>query len=303
MLKKTNHVGSDVSENEVPEPVGGSGKGDTLSTNGERVDLSDHDPGSGTPGGGEAKDVEADEDDQAGVGSLGSGKSSSDGTDNKLADQHPDGTPDEKLAATELLDTIESDGGGNDVDQVGDERDQERVFNAGLLEEGRSVVEDEVDTSQLLEHLKANTDEDTAEVARRRHAHEAVDPASLRDATLILVVGLDLRELIFKVVGVDGLASETRQGSERLLTATFLHVPTGRLGEEEESDSENESPDELDGDRNTVRGKTVPLVGSLVDTGSKKKTEGDGPLISCNNGTTDALGSNLRHIHDLFAAG
>src|SRR5690554_7388467 len=51
-LTGVNHVGGDVADGEVPEPVGGGGEGNTLGTDGEREDLADNDPTTGTPGGG-----------------------------------------------------------------------------------------------------------------------------------------------------------------------------------------------------------------------------------------------------------
>jgi len=62
---------------------------------------------------------------------------------------------DEQRSSTEFLDGVERDGGGADVDEGGDERDQERVVDcAETLEERSTEVEDEVDTGELLHHLE-----------------------------------------------------------------------------------------------------------------------------------------------------
>ena len=316
-LTGVNHVGSDVTDNEVPEPVGGGGESDTLGTDREREDLADNDPSSGTPGGGETEDVDADEHDEDGGGGGGAGESGADDGDDELADQHERGTPDEDLATTEALNGPEGKRRGDDVDDVGDERDEERILDTRLLEEGCAVVEDEVDTGPLLEHLQEDTDQHTAEVARGSEALEAVGPAGLANRHLVVVVGLDLGKLVLDVGGIAGLATE---GGERLagvVRATLLDVPTRGLREEEETDGEQDGPDELDRDGNAVGGGGVPLVGTLTDTRCEENTlmilsvteaqvrwynrgtyDGDSPLVSGDDGTTDGLGGNLGHVHD-----
>ena len=142
-----NHVGGDVTDDEVPEPVGGGGKSDALGTDGEREDLADDDPGGRTPGGGKEKDVEADENNEDVAGGGGAGSCSTDDGDDKFTDKHADGAPDEKGSAAEALNGPEGDGSGADVDDGGDDtNDEGALWNMGLLEEGRAVVEDEVDT-------------------------------------------------------------------------------------------------------------------------------------------------------------
>jgi len=85
----------------VEKPVGGRGHGETLGADLERKDLTGHDPGDGTPGGGEEEDVDADECDAGLLGFevlaedrsvgrvLASGGRTEDG-DEKLRDCHAD---------------------------------------------------------------------------------------------------------------------------------------------------------------------------------------------------------------------
>jgi hypothetical protein len=64
-----------------------------------------------------------------------------------LANQHTESTDDEERSTTELLDRVEGDWGGADIDEGEDEGDDEWVGDgAGRLEEGSGVVEDEVHT-------------------------------------------------------------------------------------------------------------------------------------------------------------
>lgn len=48
-------------------------------------------------------------------------------SDQELTDQHAECTPNEKWATSELLDGVERDGSGANVDQGEDQRDQEGV--------------------------------------------------------------------------------------------------------------------------------------------------------------------------------
>jgi hypothetical protein len=163
----------------VPEPVGGGGETDTTGADGDREDLADDDPGTGTPGGGEEEDVDADECDE-GAGGVGIvGKGSSNGTDDELADDHAESTPDKDSAAAETLNGPEGDGGRAHVDNGEDHGDQEGVLDGVQgLQEDSGVVEDEVYTSPLLHHLQGSSEDRAAEIGAglSETALEAVGP-------------------------------------------------------------------------------------------------------------------------------
>lgn len=158
----TDHVRGDYGDDGVPEPVGGGRETDTARADGEREDLADQDPGTGTPGRGEEEDEDGDEGDLGvdGVDVVGNGRiavggkvglveadGDTDDGDDKLADCHAKGAPEEDGAAAETLDGPERDRGGEDVDDGEDHGDEELVLDgAGGLEERGGVVEDEVDT-------------------------------------------------------------------------------------------------------------------------------------------------------------
>lgn len=125
----------------VPEPVGGGGQSDTLGTDGEREDLANDDPSGRTPGGSERGEVDAGEGDQAAAGSVGAGVGSTDNGNDELTHQHDGGTVDEERTTTKLLDGVEGERSGGDVDDIGDDGDEEGVLDADLLEEGGAVVD------------------------------------------------------------------------------------------------------------------------------------------------------------------
>ena len=86
---------------------------------------------------------------------LGRDRDGNDG-DQELANTHADGTDQEQPPTTEPLDTPHARGSHEDVDNVDDGGYQERVGNPGVLEERSAVVDDEVDTGELLPGLEDN---------------------------------------------------------------------------------------------------------------------------------------------------
>lgn len=66
-LVVVNHVWSDNRDHTVPEPVRGSGKSNTLGSNGQRVDFTNNNPSRGTPGGRKGGNVETGKNDETGT--------------------------------------------------------------------------------------------------------------------------------------------------------------------------------------------------------------------------------------------
>jgi len=89
------------------------------------------------------------------------GGSGSEDSNNELGDAHSHGTPQKNRSATPLVDGIKTREGRADVDARGDKRDNERVMESRILEELSTVVEDEVDTSQLLQTLEQTSGQET----------------------------------------------------------------------------------------------------------------------------------------------
>jgi hypothetical protein len=229
-----------------------------------------------------------------------------DDSDDKLADQHAEGTPNKERTTTELLNSVEGDGGRADVDKGEDQRDQEGVANGtGRLEEGSGVVEDEVDTSPLLHHLQRGTEDGLAQVAALlpERTLEAVGPTRNPTSggdhrTLVLLVGDDLGKLGLDVVRVTGLATESGQCVAGSLDITTLDEVTRRVGEEEETTTENNTEDELDGDGNAVRASVGDIFGTVVDARGQQETNGDAELVTRNESTSDLARANLGHVQN-----
>lgn len=314
------HVRSNDSDDGVPEPVGSGGKTDATRTNREREDLANDDPSTRAPGGGEEEDEDGDEG-NLGVDSrdvVGNRLTSSvfvgvveanGNTDNgnqELADQHAESTPDQERATTEPLDSPEGDRGGADVDEGEDQRDQEDVVNgAGRGQEWCGVVEDEVHTSPLLHHLKRGSEDSLAKVGvgledRATEAvHPAVDPAASRDErTLVLLIGNDLSKLSFDVLRVLRLTTDAGEGLARLLYPTTLDVVTRGVWQEQKTTTEDETEDELETDRHAVLSGALVVFDAVVDARGEQQTDSDAELVTGDQGTTNLLRANLRHVED-----
>lgn len=277
-------VGCDDGDDAVPKPVGGGGETDTAGADGKGEDLADDDPGSGAPGGSEGRDVQADEGNHS-PGSVGVGGvirsiaagGSTDDTNDKLHDDHETGTPDKNGTATNLLNHDEGEGSAQHIDEGGDHGDKERVVDgAELLEEDGTEVEDEVDTGELLEHLDQDTNRGSADVGRRagdlslEARHPRSEIAGLRnDRHLVLVVSDDFSELVLDELRVHGLAADAGKSVGSLVELALLNVVTRRLGQQRETDSENESPEELNGDRDAIRSAVAAFLGGVDDAASK----------------------------------
>jgi hypothetical protein len=326
-LINTDHVRGDDSDDGVPEPVGGGGESNTTGTDGKREDLANKNPSTRTPGGGEEEDEDGDEGnlsvdgrDVVGLGSAVSEggrvvESLGDTNDGgqELANQHAESTVQQKCAATELLHSVEREGSRADVDEGEDQGDQEGVRDgAGRLEERCGVVEDEVDTSPLLHHLKGGTENGLAEVGvgLEERTLEAVGPASEPatsggELTLVLLVGDDLSKLVLNhgpVLGsiVTGRVNATNlhQSGAGLLGLAALDEVARGVGQAGNTTTKNQAPSELDTNGNAVLASVAAVLDSVVDAGGEKETDGDAELVTRHKRTTDLLGANLGHVEN-----
>lgn len=154
------------------------------------------------------------------------------------------------------------------------------------------VHTDEVHTGQLLQSL--DTAASCQTLADR--ATQDLEVSSLAETELELVVGLDLGELLndSRVIDVD--ATETGKCLSGILVAVLLNQETRSFGQDDHSSDQNDGPGELNSDRDTVAAGIHAVLGGVVDNGSQKQTDGDGQLVSTDNGTTDPLGSGLRLV-------
>ena len=138
---------------------------------------------------------------------------------------------------------------------------------------------DEVDTRPLLEHLKSGSNKDTAKVTAWTVAFKAVEPALARNLKLILVVGLNLCQFGLDKRRLCRLASDAYKRLDSCLELAFLDVVTRRLREQEQTETQDTRPDELETNRSTIRTWAGFVSRSITHTSRDKNTDSDGPLI------------------------
>ncbi len=96
--------------------------------------------------------------------SLGRG---GEGGDEQLADGHAHGSDHEQLASTPRFYDQETGQCRHHIDDLYDEGYQERIVDARSVEEGGSVVHDEIDSGKLLKHPQAASSQGPASQVRR----------------------------------------------------------------------------------------------------------------------------------------
>ena len=173
------------------------------------------------------------------------------------------------------------------------------------MEERCGIVEDEVDTSPLLHHLERGAEDGLAQigVGLEERAAEAVHPpikpaACRNERPLVFLVGDDLSKFGFDVLRLRRLTTKLAQRSARLLNTSPLDEETWRVGEEQQTDAENQTPSELDGDWNAERSTVLAVLHSVVDNRCQHDANGDTELVPCDQGASDFARADLRHVQD-----
>lgn len=284
-------------EDAYPEPVGGSGEGHARGTVASRVELSNDSPDKGTPGSGEGNDEQAGEDDQDVSSGVSRGLVQGERADQRVdqeADDGPESTDDERHAAAGLLDDVETtesaanvDGAENDLGDVG-------VLETDTLEDGGSVVKEEVGTGELLAGLENDTDHDAAKHGRRS---EHLIPLGVDTSALLVELEADLGNLVIDGLVVDVDTTKAGNGGAGLLLAALTESETRRLGEEEHTTTEDGRPEETKTDSDSPGGAALHLVGTVVDHVGSPDTEGNEELVASNDDTADDGGGALRLVH------
>ena len=156
-------------------------------------------------------------------------------------------------------------------------------------------------TGPLLEHLKEGTNKDLANVgvAVTDTASEAAEPRDLADLHLVLVVGLDLGKLVLDILRADWLTTDTSQGVSGLLELLLPDEETWGFWKKSKTNSEDQSPGELDTNWDAVGSGVVAVLDGVGDDGCKHQTKGDGELVARDNGTTNTLWRDLGHVQNV----
>ena len=110
-----------------------------------------------------------------------------------------------------------------------------------------TVVEDEVDTGELLPRLDEDTSEGTEKDLVFTGA-ETVAVGGLAHLLFLLVGNTDLVEFGLELGMVWRKGDETGESASSIFVALPLDKPSRRLGEEDHADSENGAPSKLESD-------------------------------------------------------
>lgn len=239
--------GGEEGDEEVPGPVGGSGNTHADSAVLEGVHLTTDGPDDGTPGGGEADNEETGEENHDDTGSVVGGvvvqDLVADGGPDHEANEHPGATVHQTLAASVVLDDVETGEGHTEVDNTQNDGGNVGVAETDTVEDTGSVVEDEVGTGKLLEGLQGNAEQNTVEHAR---TGEDLLPGSVTIGHLLLELGLHVGHLLSDDTVVGGHTVELAHDLTSLLSAAVTVGVTGGLGKEEGTDTEDQGPGESD---------------------------------------------------------
>ena len=107
------------------------------------------------------------------------------------------------------------------------------------------------------------------------------------------MVGFNLGQFINQGRVVDIKASEPGKGLGGRVVARAFNEVARRFGQDEHTKDQNNGPGELNGDGDTVGTCIVTVMRGIVDDGGKKQADGDGKLVTSDNGATNPFGSRL----------
>lgn len=249
VLHGVKHILGGKTNDEVEHPVGGSDDGNTTRTHTGGEDFLSKDPCDGTPGVGEVDSEEPDEDD--GNPTLGNGKmlvlvplgfvDTLNGSDDDVADEHTNSTGNQESLTTK---SVQEEDGRKSEDDLQDTSNtgSEKISGSGReterLEDLRSIVQNSVDTSELLANHHTTSQDDTFEhVGSEKGLPGSKETTAANQLSLGLFVehngSLDLQEFgrNERVMSVE--AAKSAEGSTSFIFTVLQHQPTRGEGEEE----------------------------------------------------------------------
>lgn len=292
VLQILKHIWSDLTDDKVAHPVGRSTESDTLSTVGKWPDLSNQNPGTWSPGVTKVDNEEPDHGDGSPSSSLVGVPSvlelTEDDSNDEMAKSHTDGTGDENWLATSFVDPKNSWNSGDEHDDT-DDTGRKEGGGVGilteLLENAWCVVENSVDTSELLEEHSDGGNNHTLEhwpggeertkveslkldgsspVATLRKLWElALQSALLEEGLRLNLKEFERNELVVLWKGTKG--SESVDG---ILLTTVMAQPTWRERHEDHTNTKKNSRSKLKSQRNEPSSIFLGLTSSTNVIGS-----------------------------------
>lgn len=289
--------GGEEGNQEIPGPVGGSRNTHAGGAVAGWVEFTDNSPDDRSPGGCEADNEEAGKHDQCST-SLGSGRRVglvervvSDGSENHEADEHPDGTTNQRLATTIVLDNVETDDGNTKVDASQDHLSHVTVVKTGRCKNGVAVVEDEVGTGKLLQRLQDDPKNSAVEHTR---TSEDFKNTSLSGSVFFIKLVLHVGDFFSNETVVVGNTIQLDHGSLGFFDTAHAVGIARRLGKKQNTDTEDQRPGKTDAHGDTPGGGRVHALGAIVDAGGNEDTKGDEQLEGTGIISTGICGQEIR---------
>lgn len=294
---------SEEGQEEVSQPVGTSSNSHALGLDTQRVDLRAVNVGNGGPSNRKGEDEETGDSNHSLTDLLISidsvfmrvqGGSSQRGVDDE-EDEHGHGSPEQTLSSSESVDDVERGKSGDKVDGTKDHGSSKRVLHSNCLENGGSVVEEVVCTTQLLEGLDGSSNKQS--VTNSGLASENLTPSGRSNLTLVLNGSGDLVHGLLDQRVVTLALVDEEHSLEGLLVSVTGEQESRRLRHEDSSDEKNQRPGKAQTKRDSVGTSVISVVSSVAHTVTDKDTEGDEQLEGSHQGSSNFLGSSLRLEH------
>lgn len=230
-------------------------------------------PGNWSPRAGEEENVDANESDGSLLGSfvvdndisqgILAGCSSSEYGNKKLRHGHANGTYEQDGPSSPLVNSIKTGDIRADEDTAGNQTNDKLILEPRILEKLSAIVENKVDTGQLLKSLEQASSQKTLS----KITLETFNVAGTSNAHLVVVVCLDLGKFREQSGIIFRETSELGKTLYGACVIVLLDQVAGGFGEDEQADHEDDGPSELDCDRDAVRAGIITVMGGIVHDG------------------------------------
>lgn len=116
------------------------------------------------------------------------------------------------------------------------------------------------------------------------------------------MVGNDLSKLVLDVVGIDRLSANRRQCLRGFLELALLDEVTWGFGKEEQSGSQDDGPQELDCDWDSVGSSVVAVLSRVHDAIGQQNANGDAELVPGHKSAADFLRGDFLKVNHQYTA-
>lgn len=165
--------------------------------------------------------------------------------------------------------------------------DDKAIGDTRVEEVLRAVVENEVDSCELLQRLETHA----GKLSLEHLPSEAIDIAGFSETHLELVVCTNFGQLRLDSRMVRGQTPQfAKRPRSSLIFPTLDKVARG-LRQNEHATNENNGPGELNRDGDAVGPRVHAQRRGVIDYGSQEQPNGDGELVSADNSAANPFGS------------